>query len=118
MRGLIIIAHGSKKEISNEEFIKMVENIKIKDKSYDLIDGSFLELASPSFEESIIKMVKKGVDKIFIYPFFLNSGKHVKVDIPNIIDRFTNEYSNISFTTLEHFGKSRYIEDIILKDIS
>lgn len=118
MKALIFIAHGSKKELSNNEFKSMVENIKTKDKKYDFIEASFLEIALPSIEDSTKKLIEKGAKEISFYPFFLNSGKHVAIDIPNIIKNLQKQYPNISFFTLEHFGKSRYIEDIILKDIS
>lgn len=115
---LIIIAHGSKKESSNNEFISMVDSIRDSSEHYDFIEASFLELASPSIEYSVNKLSAKNVNKIDFYPFFLNSGKHVVVDIPNIVDELSNRYSEIEFNILRHFGKSDNIESIILKDIS
>ncbi|WP_321467747.1 CbiX/SirB N-terminal domain-containing protein [Halarcobacter sp.] len=118
MKALIIIAHGSKKELSNSEFISMVGNIKNKDNNYDFVEASFLELASPSIEDITNDLIRKGVKELNYYPFFLNSGRHVISDIPNIIDKLKNENPNLKFELLEHFGKSDFIEDIILRDIN
>lgn len=106
----------AKKE-SNEEFLELVGNIKKRDTTYDLIGASFLELAQPDINTSISNFLKKGAKQIYFYPFFLNSGKHVLVDLPNIIEVFQRKYPSIEFNLLEHFGKSKRIEDIILSDI-
>ena len=118
MRALIFIAHGSKKELSNSEFISMVQRVKEKNSSYDFIEASFLELATPTIEEVTKDAINTGAKEIVYYPFFLNSGRHVAVDIPNIIYALKNNYKEVDFKILKHFGKSSFIEDIILKDIS
>ncbi|RXJ66424.1 cobalamin biosynthesis protein CbiX [Halarcobacter ebronensis] len=117
MKALIFVAHGSKKELSNNEFISMVESIKQRVNSYDIIKASFLEIAEPSINDASKRAIEAGAKEIYYYPFFLNSGRHVAVDIPNIIYTLKNSYDDVEFKILEHFGKSEYIEDIVLKDI-
>lgn len=117
MKALICIAHGSKKKSSNDEFLEMVENIKTKDENFNFVYASFLELATPSIQESVFDAIEKGAKKIEFYPFFLNSGKHVLIDIPEIIKKLQLEYKQIDFTLLPHFGSSSKIVDIILEDI-
>lgn len=117
MKALIIIAHGSKKEKSNKEFIELVKKIKQRDKNYHFIEASFLELASPNIEESVNELLLKGTTCINFYPFFLNSGKHIQVDIPNIVNELCIKYQDIEFKALEHFGMSKNILEIILDDI-
>lgn len=58
------------------------------------------------------------MQEIDIYPFFLNSGKHVTIDIPNIIKDFQIKYPLIDFVILNHFGKSDKIKDIVLSDLA
>lgn len=118
MKALILIAHGSKRDSSNNEFKQMVENIKERSNDFDFIEASFLELCSPDIKTTTIELIKKGVKNISFYPFFLNSGKHVLVDIPSIVEELKKEYSDINFTLMKHFGKSETIETIILNDIS
>lgn len=117
MKAIIFIAHGSKKDTSNNEFKKLVEDISKKDTKYDLKKAAFLEMASPDINSIVIQFIKKGAKEIEFYPYFLNSGKHVLVDLPNLIDSFKKDYLDVKFTLLQHFGKSNKIEDIILSDI-
>lgn len=117
MQAIVLIAHGSKKENSNNEFLSMVKNIE-ECSNFDLTKAAFLELANPSIQDVVNEFIEKGVNKISFYPFFLNSGKHVVSDIPNIIKKFEKDNPTIKFDILEHFGKSKKIEEIILSDIN
>ena len=117
MNGLILIAHGSKKDLSNNEFKDLVNEIKSKDKDFEEIDAAFLEFATPNIDMVVKEQIEKNITKIYFYPYFLNSGKHVSVDLPNIINSLQDVYTNIDFMLLEHFGKSDKISDIIINDI-
>jgi len=117
MKSLIIVAHGSKKKSSNDEVIEIVKNIKKSNTDYSNIEESFLEFETPSLEESVHKCIESKSNQIFIYPYFLNSGKHVTLDIPTIVDEFKTKFQKTSFTILPHFGKSKSVTEIISSDI-
>ena len=117
MSGLIMVAHGSKKDISNDEFRDLVDEIKTKNEDFKEIDTAFLEFASPTIHSAVQSQVQKKINKIYFYPYFLNSGKHVSVDLPHIIDSLEKQYSSVDFVLLTHFGKSNKISDIILNDL-
>jgi len=116
MKSLIIIAHGSRKETSNIEVLDIVNQIKDSETSYSLVESAFLEFASPSIEDSVKKSIEQILFKIYIYPYFLNSGKHVTSDIPNTIQTLKIKYPQVNFTMLPHFGESKKINEIILSD--
>ena len=114
MKCIIMIAHGSRRESSNNEFISMVKNLQGKMKSSHIIKAAFLELKEPSITHVALELIKEGHKEISFYPFFLNSGKHVLVDIPNEIKKLEENYKNIKFEILSHFGSSNNIEDIVI----
>ncbi len=118
MNGLVLIAHGSKKDLSNNEFRKLVDEIKEKDDKFSQVEAAFLEFASPEIVTVVEKFIKDGISKIYFYPYFLNSGKHVSVDLPDIIGELESNNTSVEFMLLTHFGKSEKISDIILEDIS
>jgi len=117
-QGIIFIAHGSKKEASNEEFILMCETISHNIQNFSHKKAAFLELATPSIQSVVEEFLEDGVKRIVCYPFFLNSGKHVQVDIPNIIKELQTLNSEVKFELLPHFGTSAKINDIIVNDIN
>ena len=95
MKSLIIVAHGSKKEISNDEVKDIVNQIKSNDTDYTITEPAFLEFATPSIEQSVKNSINLECFEIYIYPYFLNSGKHVTSDIPNTIKKLSLKYQNI-----------------------
>lgn len=118
MKGLLFVAHGSRREESNQEFKQMVSQLKVKlDSSYDNIDASFLEFAKPCVEDTLKAMIQEGVKEVCIYPFFLNSGKHVHKDIPQKISEIRLLYPDVRFELLPHFGSSAHILDVVTNDL-
>ena len=118
MNSLIIVAHGSKKKSSNDEVVEIVNQIKKENTLYKNIEVSFLEFESPNIEQSVQKCIELKSQKIYIYPYFLNSGKHVTFDIPNMVKELKEKHQTTSFVLLPHFGQSKNVTDIILSDIT
>lgn len=118
MNGLIMIAHGSKKKLSNNEFLNLVEEIEKKNDSFSKVEASFLEFATPDIDSVVKNFLNNGISKIYFYPYFLNSGKHVSVDLPDIINNLKKTYPLIEFILLPHFGVSDKISGIIIEDLS
>ncbi len=118
MKALIFIAHGSKREASNLEFEAMVSQLKVTlGHTFDLIEASFLEFAKPGVEQTIHAIIQTGITEIQIYPFFLNSGKHVHHDIPEKIREAKELYPEVDFELLPHFGSSAHILAAITNDL-
>lgn len=114
MESLIIVAHGSKLKSSNDEIIRIVENIKLIKKD-SLVYYAFLELAEPLLGD-ILETACKNSNSIKIFPYFLAGGKHVISDIPNEIKIFQKKYPNIKFEILPHIGKCAGIENLIISN--
>jgi len=110
---VILIAHGSKRRESNEEFIRLVKKVKEQESRFHVVEFAFLELAQPSIEDSIDKMHQMKMDEVYLYPYFLNSGKHVVVDIPNIAREMQIKIKDMKIEVLKHFGESQSIVTII-----
>ncbi len=113
-----MIAHGSRRREANEEFIALVESVKIAVGSKcDFVDYCFLEVVAPSLIEVVEHVVAKGAATIFILPYFLNSGRHVLIDIPEIVDRLTMQYPCPTITLLPCFGAFEGIAALISRQI-
>lgn len=118
MEALIIVAHGSKINSSNEE-IKHI-SLQIKETIQDsniLVYHSFLELAEPSISKSSKEAIQNGCKIIKFFPYFLAKGKHVKIDIPNEIESLRKKYPKIEFILLPHIGACKGIENLIINNI-
>ncbi|MEC9314794.1 MAG: CbiX/SirB N-terminal domain-containing protein, partial [Pseudomonadota bacterium] len=78
MKALLIVAHGSRRQASNQEVIALAEQLRNSQQTdFDLVEAAFLELADPSIPEGIAQCVSQGANEVIVFPYFLNSGRHV-----------------------------------------
>lgn len=118
MKGLLLVAHGSRRKESNEEIIKLTAQIEqIADNEFDIVSGAFLQYASPDISEQIESYVKKGVTEIKIFPYFIAAGNHVVVDIPEIIGDFRKKYPQIRIELTKHLGGFMEIAEFIIDKV-
>ncbi len=119
MRSLIIAAHGSRKEESNREVAGIVGRISQKSslKSYDDVDHAFLQMAEPLLKNKILEKIESGAKEIVIFPFFIGSGSHILIDIPNLVNEFNKRFPTVEFTLTKHLGMLEAIEDVIINEV-
>ena len=119
LKALIIAAHGSRKKESNLEVASLVERVSKKAKeSFEMIEHAFLQMADPLLEKKINEMVQKGATKIVIFPFFIGSGSHILVDIPELVKQAQLTYNHVEFKLTRHLGKIEAIEDVIIHEVT
>lgn len=92
----LIIAHGSREEESNQIFLSLIEKLREAEPG-KIIVGAFLELAAPSILQGIEMCVQAGAQKIRIIPLMFFPGRHVKKDIPRIIEEARLNYPQVTF---------------------
>lgn len=115
MKALILVAHGSRLTKSNMEVFKLVEKLEKKcSEQYSIIKAAFLELSEPLIPEGIKDCVEKGARSIIILPYFLNSGRHVTDDIPNIVNNVRKQYPDVDIKITPHLGASDLIIDLLI----
>ena len=118
MKVLIIAAHGSRKKESNLEVASLAARVSKKViGSFAEVGHAFLQLADPLLEKKIDELVQKGATKIVIFPFFIGSGGHILVDIPELVKKAQSTYPHVEFKLTRHLGKIEAIEDVIIHEV-
>ncbi|WP_170834752.1 sirohydrochlorin chelatase [Natronincola peptidivorans] len=113
-KALFVLAHGSKAKEADETVEAIVEMLKAKDiEEFPFIGYGSLQISTPSFEEGIEDLVKKGVEEIVIVPMFLFKGNHIKLDIPEELEKLEKKYPQIRFVMGKHIGADSRIADIV-----
>jgi len=114
MKGLLIIAHGSRRESSNNEVRTLTESIKTRvDSQFNIVDCAFLELAEPSIPDGIALCIQQGATEVIVMPYFLSAGRHVIEDIPEEVSKAQNNYPDVSITIADYLGSMAGIPDLI-----
>jgi len=114
MQSLLIIAHGSRKKVSNNEILQLESSLRTElADHYPIVTSAFLEFAPQSIPNAIKYCVEKGATNIRVLPYFLAAGVHVTEDIPAEIKSASKQYSSLKIEILPHLGSSRNITRLI-----
>lgn len=116
MEALLLIAHGSRRQASNEE-VKDLKNLLSlsSNNTCRITEHAFLELARPSIPEGISACVTQGASRIIALPYFLSAGRHVTDDIPSELEIAKKLHPNINIKIAPYLGKAEAISDILLE---
>lgn len=115
-QSIILLGHGSRSEEARNDFNFIIETMRLKATHLNIY-GAHMELASPSLQEVVATLYRQGVKKVFILPYFLYNGNHIKIDIPEMIEELSQKYKGMQFDLGEPIGKNPAMADIILGQI-
>ena len=114
MNSLLLVAHGSRREQSNEEVRLLAEKLKVRcGENFPVIHAAFLELADPLIPAGLKKCIDDGASKITVLPYFLNTGRHVAEDIPEIVEGF-KQSADVEINIATHLGASEMMLDLLV----
>lgn len=116
---LLIIAHGSRRQASNDEVRELAARLRASQPAkFTDVREAFLELAEPSIPDALADCVSLGAEEIVVFPYFLAAGTHVATDIPEEIATFRNKYPNIRLTLTPHLGAAPALTQTILNMVT
>lgn len=117
MNGILILAHGSKRQETEIILNSLVEKVKAKT-GEKLVYPAFLQFSEENLEKGIDRLVAAGAKDIKIMPMFLFDGVHVTQDIPNELNEIKIKYPEVSMKMCRHIGDDDKIADIIIDRIN
>ena len=116
MKALLLIAHGSNRQFSNDEIQTLTARLKAKiHNRFDYVACVFLELAKPSIADGIQQCAANGIEEIVLLPYFLSAGKHIAEDIPSIVAAQRRRYPHIDIQICDYLGKRPEMEDLLMR---
>ncbi|MBR4945284.1 MAG: CbiX/SirB N-terminal domain-containing protein [Peptococcaceae bacterium] len=111
-QAVILLGHGSIREHANVEVRGMWQ--MMKEQLPELyINGAFVEVADPTLEQTIDRLVEEGMEHIVIVPMFLTRGQHLANGIPRILDAMREKHSHIQIELTRHLGIDPLLAEII-----
>lgn len=115
MRSLLLVAHGSRREASNEEVRSLADSLAEQaGEHFDHVRCAFLEIAEPSISDGIEAAVQAGASEIVVLPYFLSAGRHVAEDIPAEVAHKQAEYPGVRVRIAPYLGLAGELPRILL----
>jgi len=116
MNALLLVAHGSRRQQSNDEITALAD--KLRDSCHEdfkIVYPGFLELATPSIPEGIESCINDGASQVTILPYFLNSGRHVVEDVPDIVAAAKARHPDVNIIVAPHIGASSLMVELLVE---
>jgi len=119
MKALLLVAHGSRRQASNQEVTELTGVITEEMQGeYPIIETGFLELATPLIPEAIQSCVDQNATEIHIVPYFLAAGRHVQEDIPEEVEKARLAHPDVTMIVHPHVGGSPLMTSLIKGTLS
>ena len=116
MKTLLLVAHGSRRDASNDEVRCVASRLREQaDKHFAYVSCAFLELAEPSIPDGIQECIDQGASSVEVLPYFLSAGRHVSKDIPQEVASMQQKYPEIPIQIRSYLGSSEQIPSILLQ---
>jgi len=119
MQALVLIAHGSRRQASNQEVMNLASRLRHSASDrFQLIETGFLEIAEPSIPQAIESCIQRGATSVVVVPYFLSAGRHVAEDIPRIVEPVARQHEHVAIHITDHIGMSDSMIQLILESAS
>lgn len=109
----ILLAHGSRDIRWTEPFEVIASKAK---KQCNAVSLAYMELAEPNLEQAIKQAKAAGANKIVILPLFFAAGKHLREDVPAMLDEISRG-EDIAITLLPPIGEQADFQTAIVDTI-
>ena len=116
MDGVLILAHGSRAQKTQDTLNAVVEMTK-KKLPNTIIEIGYMEFCNVNIEKGLNLLVEKGVTKIKVVPYFLFEGIHIQEDIPNEIAEYLKDKPELEVTLGSTLGADPRLADILVDRI-
>lgn len=113
MKALLILAHGSPRPEANEDVLRLAELLRAR-AAYPLIAIGYLDCNQPDIPAAIDECVAHGATAIIAVPYFLHSGKHFFVDVPELLEEAARRHPSVPILMGDYVGHEPLIDDVIV----
>jgi sirohydrochlorin cobaltochelatase len=118
-QAVLLIAHGSRQELANQEVREAALRLNTGFEGETVI-ACFLEIATPSIPEAFDQAVENGARQIKAVPFFLGTGAHVGEDLPRILNECVARHNPLQLEVelTPAVGPDPLLDEIVLRRIA
>ena len=121
MTAVLLVSHGSYSKKAHSEILRLFNGLK-KEIKIPIFHYAFLEIKHPNIPQGIKRCISDGAKRIVILLNFLNTGDHVRHDIPRIVRKSLKKYPKVPFrisTPVGQHPRMTYLyRDVIRKSLT
>jgi sirohydrochlorin cobaltochelatase len=113
-RGIVLFAHGSRDARWREPVEAVAARIGELDPAV-AVRCAYLEAATPDLATAVGELVDAGVQAVDVLPIFLGVGKHLREDLPGLVDALRQARPQVAFTLRPAVGETPELIDLLAR---
>lgn len=115
-RALLLVAHGSRLPEANAEVARLTERLReASGDRFGIVTHAFLEIAEPDIPTGIDACIVQGAAQLWVLPYFLAAGRHVRDDVPALLDQARGRHPQATIHLCEHLGAEAGLPELLLR---
>lgn len=116
MRAIVLLGHGSRVPGAAREMEGLAGRLR-ELTGVPLVKVCFLSRLGPHLPETLEACVAGGATEIVVIPYFLHSGLHILVDIPEELQKLAADYPRIRIIYGKHLGYDDVLAEILARRV-
>jgi len=113
-RAIILLGHGSRDPLWRQPMEAVAARLAALRPDLP-VRCAYLELEPPKLADAASELAAAGVRNISITPMFLGSGKHVREDLPRLLEQLRHRHPSIQFELQQPVGDDPRILDLLAR---
>ena len=112
--GIVLFAHGSRDDRWRAPVEAIARRVQALDPSAK-VACAYLELVLPDLRTAAQDLISAGATSIRVVPLFLGMGKHVREDLPRLIDELRQQHVGVSLTLNQAVGEDLDVIELLAR---
>ena len=108
---LLLMAHGTPRPHANEPIYAIAEQVEAATSRPTRV--AFMECNTPSIPGALAEQVAGGAERITALPYFLQSGGHVREDLPQAVGAAQRAHPHTEIVLAGHLDYDELLVDVI-----
>ncbi len=113
----ILLAHGSSDANWLAPFDHLLAHIR-RGLDSERVELAYMELAEPSLQQQVATLATAGFKRIDILPLFFAAGRHLRKDVPAMLEQQQNELKQQGYDVELHLHSPVGLEPEVANAIS
>jgi sirohydrochlorin cobaltochelatase len=114
VKGIVLFGHGSRDPLWRAAMDAVAGRIAEQTPQVP-VRCAFLELQEPGLAAAVADLLGMGVTAVVVVPMFLGTGRHVREDLPALVDGLADGFPGIAFELRPPVGEDARVVDLIAK---
>ena len=109
---VVLFAHGSRDARWREPVEAVARRMTARQPDVP-VACAYLELVEPDLPTAAERLIADGARTLRVVPLFLGMGKHVREDLPQLIDALRASHPEVVFTLVPAVGETTEVIDLL-----